>query len=113
MCAGQLPDPGGRGCGGEAGGEQLDCGLQVTYLPVLPSGLVDMEVLEAAIRPDTSLVSIMTVNNEIGVIQVGSLWTEVSPTTTGIGLGRLLFILCVTENGKISVQVIDYIATLC
>jgi len=44
-------------------------GVDVTYLPVKSDGLVDMEKLEAAIRPDTSLVSIMTVNNEIGVIQ--------------------------------------------
>jgi len=44
-------------------------GVDVTYLPVQTSGLVDLEQLEAAIRPDTSLVSIMTVNNEIGVIQ--------------------------------------------
>merc|ERR1719483_1417872 len=35
----------------------------------MQNGLVDMEKLEAAIRPDTSLVSVMTVNNEIGVIQ--------------------------------------------
>jgi cysteine desulfurase len=35
----------------------------------LPSGLLDMAVLHAAIRPDTMLVSVMAVNNEIGVIQ--------------------------------------------
>merc|ERR1711892_729607 len=44
-------------------------GVDVTYLPVKTDGLVDMEQLEAAIRPDTSLVSVMTGNNEIGVIQ--------------------------------------------
>jgi len=44
-------------------------GVEVTYLPVLPSGLVDLAQLEAALRPDTSLVSVMLVNNEIGVIQ--------------------------------------------
>jgi cysteine desulfurase len=46
-----------------------DEGFDVTYLPVQPSGLIKMEELEAAIRPDTALVSIMAVNNEIGVIQ--------------------------------------------
>jgi len=44
-------------------------GFEVTYLDVLPSGLVDLEVFEAAIRPDTVLASVMHVNNEIGVIQ--------------------------------------------
>ncbi|KAK9468721.1 pyridoxal phosphate-dependent transferase [Lipomyces arxii] len=46
-----------------------DEGFEVTYLPVKANGLVDLEELEAAIRPETSLVSIMMVNNEIGVIQ--------------------------------------------
>ncbi|EIM21060.1 NFS1 nitrogen fixation 1 [Wallemia mellicola CBS 633.66] len=44
-------------------------GFDVTYLPVQTNGLVSLEELEKAIRPDTSIVSIMAVNNEIGVIQ--------------------------------------------
>lgn len=44
-------------------------GYQVTYLPVKKNGLVDLNELSAAIRPDTALVSIMGVNNEIGVVQ--------------------------------------------
>ncbi len=44
-------------------------GFEVTYLPVKSNGLVEMRELEAAIRPETSLVSIMAVNNEIGVQQ--------------------------------------------
>ncbi|KAJ9657870.1 cysteine desulfurase [Neophaeococcomyces mojaviensis] len=46
-----------------------DQGFDVTYLPVGSNGLINMDELKAAIRPDTMLVSIMTVNNEIGVIQ--------------------------------------------
>lgn len=44
-------------------------GFEVTYLPVKKTGLLDLEQLEAAIRPDTALVSVMAVNNEIGVKQ--------------------------------------------
>ncbi|KJA27159.1 hypothetical protein HYPSUDRAFT_35737 [Hypholoma sublateritium FD-334 SS-4] len=44
-------------------------GFEITYLPVQTNGIVSLEELEAAIRPTTSLVSIMAVNNETGVIQ--------------------------------------------
>jgi len=44
-------------------------GFDVTYLDVRCDGLLDIDVLAAAIRPDTILVSVMHVNNEIGVIQ--------------------------------------------
>jgi cysteine desulfurase len=44
-------------------------GFEVTYLDPEPNGLIDLAKLEAAMRDDTILVSIMHVNNEIGVIQ--------------------------------------------
>jgi len=55
-------------------------GFDVTYLDVQEDGLVDMDALKAAIRPDTILISILFVNNEIGVIQdipaIGTLCRE-------------------------------------
>ena len=44
-------------------------GFEVTYLDVKDNGLIDCDVLVAACRPDTILISVMYVNNEIGVIQ--------------------------------------------
>ncbi|MET0048333.1 MAG: IscS subfamily cysteine desulfurase [Sedimenticola sp.] len=44
-------------------------GFEITYLDPEPDGLIDLKKLEAAMRDDTILVSIMHVNNEIGVIQ--------------------------------------------
>lgn len=55
-------------------------GVEVTYLPVKQNGLVDLDVLRNAITEKTALVSIMAVNNEIGVIQplkeIGALCRE-------------------------------------
>jgi cysteine desulfurase len=44
-------------------------GFEVTYMDPEPNGLVDLDKLKATIRPDTTIISIMHVNNEIGVIQ--------------------------------------------
>jgi len=44
-------------------------GFEVTYLPVQSNGLIDIKELERTIKPSTIMVSIMAVNNEIGVIQ--------------------------------------------
>lgn len=44
-------------------------GFEVTYLPVQPNGLIDLAQLEQVMRDDTLVVSVMAVNNEIGVIQ--------------------------------------------
>jgi len=55
-------------------------GFEVTYLPVQKNGLIDLEDLKKAIRKDTVVVSVMAVNNEIGVIQpleqIGSICRE-------------------------------------
>lgn len=44
-------------------------GASVTYLPVNKDGIIDLQQLEAAIRPDTVLIAIMYANNETGVLQ--------------------------------------------
>ncbi|MEM8673294.1 MAG: aminotransferase class V-fold PLP-dependent enzyme [Cyanobacteria bacterium P01_G01_bin.67] len=44
-------------------------GFEITYLPVKFDGILDLQQLEAAIKPDTILVSVMAANNEIGVLQ--------------------------------------------
>jgi len=44
-------------------------GYEVTYLPVGQTGLIQLEDVEAAIRPDTALITVMYVNNEVGTIQ--------------------------------------------
>jgi len=51
------------------GDYQTKHGLDVTYLPVDEKGFITPDVLEGAIRPDTVLVSIMYVNNEVGTVQ--------------------------------------------
>jgi cysteine desulfurase len=59
-------------------GKRLEsCGYRVTYLPVWPDGLIDLNELERSISSETILVTIMAANNETGVLQpvegIGSL----------------------------------------
>ena len=60
-------------------------GYEVTYLPVDAYGVISLEDLKAAIRPDTILVSLMHVNNEIGAVEpvaeAGTLIKQVNPQT--------------------------------
>ncbi|KAI6223639.1 Serine threonine protein kinase-related and Aminotransferase domain containing protein [Aphelenchoides fujianensis] len=53
----------------QAGKNQVITAQTVVYMPVKQNGLIDLEELEKTITPETSLVTIMAVNNEIGVIQ--------------------------------------------
>jgi cysteine desulfurase len=75
-------------------------GFDITYLDPETNGLIDLKKLEAAMRPDTILVSIMQVNNEIGVIQdiaaIGKLTRE---------KGILLHTDAAQSAGKIPVDV--------
>lgn len=62
-----------------------DMGYEVTYLDVDSNGRISLDDLKAAIRPDTILVSIMHVNNEVGAVmpirEAGKLIKEVNPKT--------------------------------
>jgi cysteine desulfurase len=74
-------------------------GFEVTYLDVQEDGLIDLEAFKAALRPDTVLVSIMYVNNEIGVIQdiptIGELCRE---------RGILLHVDSAQATGKVAID---------
>jgi cysteine desulfurase len=74
-------------------------GFEVTYLDVQEDGLLDLDRLKAAIRPDTILISVMFVNNEIGVIQdipaIGAMCRE---------KGILLHVDAAQATGKIAID---------
>lgn len=75
-------------------------GYEVTYLPVQTDGLLDLDVVKAAIRPDTILVSGMLVNNETGIIQPIK---EIAALAHGVGA---LFMTDATQAvGKIPINV--------
>lgn len=74
-------------------------GFAATYLEPEPDGLIDLEKLKAALRPDTIIVSVMYVNNEIGVIQdiaaIGELCRE---------KGILLHVDAAQATGKVMID---------
>lgn len=75
-------------------------GYEVTYLPVQSDGLLDLEIVKAAIRQDTILVSAMHVNNETGVIQPIKEIGEIAHAQ-----GAIFMSDCTQSVGKISVNV--------
>lgn len=84
-------------------------GADITFLPVNSDGIIDLNVLESAIRPDTILISIMLANNETGVLQpvkeIGAIAKE---------HGIIFFTDATQAAGKIPVDVqADNIDMLC
>jgi len=78
-------------------------GFEVTYLDVAPDGLLDLARFEAALRPDTTVVSVMYVNNEIGVIQDIAAIGEIC--RAGAGKGPIVFHVDAAQaTGKIVVD---------
>jgi len=77
-------------------------GFEVTYLDVMENGLIDMNVFKAALRPDTILVSIMMVNNEIGVIQPIK---EIGEITRAKGI--ILHVDAAQATGKVVIDLAD------
>jgi cysteine desulfurase len=75
-------------------------GFEVTYLDVQEDGLVNLDAFKAALRPDTVLVSVLFVNNEIGVIQdvaaIGAICRE---------NGTLLHVDAAQATGRVEIDV--------
>ncbi|MDF1653560.1 MAG: IscS subfamily cysteine desulfurase [Coxiellaceae bacterium] len=77
-------------------------GFDVTYLTPKSDGLIDLAELEAAIRPDTILISVMFVNNEIGVIQDMAAITALAKSH-----GVLVHSDCAQAAGKLPLDVMQ------
>ena len=77
-------------------------GFEVTYMDVMENGLIDMQQFLAALRPDTILVSIMMVNNEIGVIQPIK---EIGEITRAKGI--ILHVDAAQATGKVIIDLAD------
>jgi cysteine desulfurase len=67
-------------------------------LDVQGDGLLDLDVLKAALRPDTILVSVMLVNNEIGVIQ------DIPPSARCAARGVLFHVDAAQASGKVAID---------
>ncbi len=75
-------------------------GYEVTYLPVMPDGLIELATLKSALREDTILVCVMMANNETGVLQPNK---EIAEITHAAGA---LFMTDATQAvGKIAINV--------
>ena len=74
-------------------------GFEVTYLDAEPNGLLDLEKFKAALRPDTILVSVMMVNNEIGVIQAIAAIGEICRDT-----GIIFHVDAAQATGKVEID---------
>ena len=78
-----------------------DNGFEITYLGVDPDGRISLDELKAAMRPDTILVSIMQVNNEIGAVmpveEAGKLIKEINP-------GTLFHVDAIQSYGKLHIS---------
>lgn len=78
-----------------------DNGFEITYLGVDHDGKISLEELKAAMRPDTILVSIMQVNNEIGAVmpieEAGKLIKEINP-------GTLFHVDAIQSYGKLHIS---------
>ncbi len=82
-------------------------GVEVTYLPVTASGVVAVEQVAAAIRPETALVSVMMANNETGAIQPVTEIGDVIRKRRASGQSLVFHSDGVQALGKIALRLVD------